>query len=291
MKRFGGERMKGIMQWAKVDPDTPIENVLVSRAIADVQKRVEGYHFDMRKHLVEYDDVANKHREVIYGERKKILSGADLKANILDIVRQEIRAIAAGHSGHTEDYDRDANAEVTSLLGEVATIFPLPSEINASALSALKPQEIGDRLVEAAEALYEQREQEFGAENMRVLERLVMLRTIDNLWVEHLTNMEHMREGIGLVAVGQRDPLVAYKREGHELFQTLLSTIQHDVAHIIYHVNIVKQEAPPPSPMVKVARGSTGVPKQATRVAGKKVGRNDPCPCGSGKKYKHCCGK
>jgi preprotein translocase subunit SecA len=152
----------------------------------------------------------------------------------------------------------------------------------------MKPKEIEDRLIELAEALYEQREKELGSDNMRVVERLVMLRTIDSLWVEHLTAMENMREGIGLQAVGQRDPLVAYKTEGHNQFQNLLSAIQHDVAHTIYHVKIERREAPQKAQVpVPAQAGGSKKPK----VGGKKVGRNDPCPCGSGKKYKHCCGR
>ena len=167
---------------------------------------------------------------------------------------------------------------------------PLPLE---QAFSQMSPQEIEDRLIGLAEALYAEREKELGSENMRVVERLVMLRTIDNLWVEHLTAMEHMREGIGLHAIAQRDPLVAYKTEGHNQFQDLLLAIQHDVAHTIYHVKIERRGAPqtPPSPMAKVAVNREGTSKQQPKVSGKKIGRNDPCPCGSGKKYKHCCGR
>jgi len=286
MRRFGGDRIKGFMQWAGMDEDTPIENALLTKAITDVQKRVEGYHFDMRKHLVEYDDVVNKHREVIYGERKKILSGADLKTNILSMVREEIEGMVAARLGDEHGADWD----VEGLMADVATIFPLPPTVNASALSQLKPKQIGDKLTSLAETLYEERGKELGSDNMRVMERLVTLRMIDNLWVEHLTVMEDMRQGIGLMAVGQRDPLVAYKREGHNRFQDLMSTIQHDVVHTIYHVRPVKKEAP--SPMAQVAAGRAGGDqKQPLKVAGKKVGRNDPCPCGSGKKYKKCCGK
>jgi preprotein translocase subunit SecA len=289
LRRFGGDRIKSIMSWAGLDEDTPIENALLSNRIADVQKRVEGYHFDMRKHLVEYDDVVNKHREVIYGERRKILSGADLKANILSMVGQEIQAMVAHHLADELGIDQD----VKGLLNDLATIFPLPPAVNESDLAQLKPKQIIERLTELAEAFYEQREQELGADSMRALERLVMLRTIDSLWVEHLTAMEDVRQGIGLMAVGQRDPLVAYKRQGHNLFQNLLDSIQHDVVHTIYHVGIVRKEAPPaPSPMVRVAAGATGgIKKPAAKVAGHKVGRNDSCPCGSGKKYKKCCGK
>ena len=289
MRRFGGERIKGFMQWAGMDENTPIENVLVNKAITDVQKRVEGYHFDMRKHLVEYDDVINKHREVIYGERKKILSGADLKANILSMIRQELQNMVATHIGDEHGIDWDLEGLIT----DVATILPLPPAVNAGAFSQMKPKQIADKLFTTAESLYEEREKGLGSDDMRVLERLVMLRNMDNLWIEHLTIMENMRQGIGLMAAGQRDPLVAYKREGHNLFQNLLSAIQHDVAHTIYHVSLVKKEAtqPTPSPMAQVATGMTDDKKQPLKVGSKKVGRNDPCPCGSGKKYKKCCGR
>ncbi len=189
VRRFGGDRIKGFMEWAGMDEDTPIENKLVNRSIESSQVRVEGYHFDMRKHLVEYDDVVNKQRELIYSERKKILSGADLKANILSMVKEEIQGIVATHIAD----EHGVNWNMEGLIADVATIFPLPPAINADALSQMKPGEIEDKLTEQAEALYETREKELGADNMRVLERLMMLRIIDSLWVEHLTAMEHMR--------------------------------------------------------------------------------------------------
>ncbi|UCC90172.1 MAG: preprotein translocase subunit SecA [Dehalococcoidia bacterium] len=290
VKRFGGDRIKGLMEWAGMDEDTPIENRLINRAIESAQVRVEGYHFDIRKHLVEYDDVVNQQRELIYDERRKILSGADLKANILSMVREEIQDVVAAHI--PDERGMDWNLE--GLIAEVGTIFHLPPNINANALSQLKPEQIEAKLIELAEALYEAREQELGPDSMRVLERLVMLRTIDNLWVEHLTNMEHMRQDAGLYAMGrQRDPLVIYKNEGYKQFHILLSTIRHDVAHTIYHVSIVKKEAPQPapSPMAQVASRGDTKSKKKLRVAGEKVGRNAPCPCGSGKKYKKCCGR
>jgi preprotein translocase subunit SecA len=286
VRRFGGDRIKGFMEWAGMDEETPIENKLVNRSIESAQTKVEGYHFDMRKHLVEYDDVVNKHRELIYDERKKILSNADLKANILSMVREDIQGIVAAHTADEHGMGWD----IEGLTSEASTILPLPPALNANAISQIKPSEIEEKLVEWAEALYEEREKELGSENMRVLERLVTLRTMDSLWVEHLTAMENMRQGIGLQAVGQRDPLVAYKREGHNLFQNLLAAIQHDVVHTIYRVGIVKREAPP-RPPTPVQAGAGGDKKQRLKVGGKKIGRNDPCPCGSGKKYKHCCGR
>ena len=287
VRRFGGDRIKGFMEWAGMDENTPIENKLVNRAIESAQVRVEGYHFDMRKHLVEYDDVVNKQRELIYGERRKILSGADLKTNILSMVKEELQSMVAGHigNGHRDDWD------VEGLVSDVSTIFSLPPALSASAFSQMKPKEIEQRLTEQAEALYEEREKELGSDNMRVLERLVMLRTIDSLWVEHLTMMENMRQEVGLYGMGrQTDPLVIYKSQGYKQFEVLLSTIRHDVAHTIYHVGIVKREAPQRTP-VAVQAGAGGDKKQKVKVSGKKVGRNDPCPCGSGKKYKHCCGR
>ncbi|UCB42839.1 MAG: preprotein translocase subunit SecA [Dehalococcoidales bacterium] len=291
MKRFGGDRIKGIMEWAGMDEDTPIENRLVNRSIEGAQVRVEGYNFDIRKHLVEYDDVINQQREIIYGERLKILSGADLKANILSMVADEVRGIVATHAGSERDEESTGN-----LLAEVSTIFSLLPELNADALVQMKTGQMEDTLIEQAETLYEQREQELGADNMRMLERLLMLRIIDSLWVEHLTEMDHMRRGIGLQSVAQRDPLVAYKREGAAQFDALMDTIHHDVVHSVYHANMTKQPVKKrvPAAMAKMVagRGDDG-PKQPqkAKVAGKKVGRNDPCPCGSGKKYKYCCGK
>ncbi len=289
VKRFGGDRIKGFMEWAGMDEETPIENRLVNRSIEGAQVRVEGYHFDVRKHLVEYDDVVNTHRELIYTERRKILSGADLKANILSMVREELQRLVASHTG--DEHDDGWNPR--GLLNETLAIMPLPAELNDNALASLKPKEAEDKLIAQAEALYEQREQELGAENMRVLERLIMLRVIDSLWIEHLTAMDSMRQEAGWQTLRQVKAVDAYKSSGFEQFQLLLDTIRHDVVHTIFHVGIVRQAArqPAPSPMARVAATATsGGQRQPQRVA-KKVGRNDPCPCGSGKKYKHCCGK
>jgi len=285
VRRFGGDRIKSFMEWAGMDEDTPIENALVNKSIEGAQVRVEGYNFDIRKHLVEYDDVANRHRELIYGERRKIISGADLKSNILSLVGDEIKNIVAAHTAdeHGEGWDADG------LLKKASAIFPIPPTFNAEVISRMKPKQIEEKLLELADILYDEKEKEIGPENMRAVERLVMLRIIDMLWVEHLTMMENMRQGIGLQAVGQRDPLVAYKREGHSLFQNLLATIQHDVVHSIYHVGITRRETPPGPPAPVQAGGN--VNKHKMKVGGKKIGRNDPCPCGSGKKYKHCCGR
>jgi preprotein translocase subunit SecA len=275
VRRFGGDRIKGFMDWAGMDENTPIEHSMVSKAIENAQVKVEAYHFDIRKHLVDYDDIVNKHREVIYNERKKILQGADLKTNIISMVKDEIEQIVSSY--YRDDY---MELDVDSLIQDLSDIFPLPPELNKNALSQMKPKQAASTLIEYSEKLYEQKEKETGPDNMRLLERIIMLKTIDDLWKEHLTAMDHLRQRAGLQAVRQIDPLVIYKKEGHALFESLRANIQHDLAHTIYKVSITQKESPAQKQQQKAA-----IP------AGKKVGRNDPCPCGSGKKYKHCCGK
>jgi preprotein translocase subunit SecA len=275
LRRFGGERVKGIMQWAGMDENSPIEHSFATRALTNSQVQTEGYHFSIRKHLVEYDDVINKHREVIYAERKKILSGADLKANIISMVQDEIQNLVARHFSGVNYELEEGQPDLSGLLEDVSIIFPLPPQFRSDGLSDLSDKQITEKLTDYAIELYNQREQELGPDNMRIAERLVMLRVIDRLWMDHLTDMEHLRQGIALRAVGQEQPLTVYKREGHASFEALLASIQHDVAHTIYHVGISKE----------------ATKKKEAVPVGKKVGRNDPCPCGSGKKYKHCCGK
>jgi len=276
LRRFGGERVKGIMQWAGMDENSPIEHPFATRALTNSQVQTEGYHFNVRKHLVEYDDVINKHREVIYAERGKILSGADLKANIISMVQDEIQSLVAKRLSSVSYEQEEEQSNLSDLLEDISTIFPLPPQFRSDGLSELSDKQIAEKLTDYAIELYNQREQELGPDNMRIVERLVMLRVIDRLWMDHLTAMDELRQGIGLRSVGQEQPLMVYKREGHASFEALLAGIQHDVVHSIYHVGIAKE-----TPQKK---------KEAVPV-GKKVGRNDPCPCGSGKKYKHCCGK
>ena len=275
VSRFGGERVKGIMQWAGMDENSPIEHPFATKAMTNSQVQTEGYYFNTRKHLVEYDDVINKHREVIYAERRKILSGADLKANIISMVQDEIQSLVARRLSSVSYELEEEQSNLSGLLEDIATIFPLPPQFRSDGFSELNAKQITEKLTDYAIELYDQREQELGPDNMRLAERLVMLRVIDRLWMDHLTDMDHLRQGIGLRAVGQEQPLIVYKREGHVSFEALLASIQHDVAHSIYRVGIAKE---------------TPKKKEAVMV-GKKVGRNDPCPCGSGKKYKHCCGK
>jgi preprotein translocase subunit SecA len=270
VKRFGGDRVKNVMEWAGMDENTSIEHPMISKAIENSQVKVEAFHFDIRKHLVDYDNVVNKHREVIYGERDKILSGADLKANIQELVEKQIEQIV---DTYCHGYDAP---DVEGILREVAEILPLPQNLANMQLDKLGKKQLAERLIEYTRQVYEMREKDQGPDQMRLLERLVMLRVIDDHWKEHLTAMDHLRQSVSLQSVRQIDPLVVYKKEGGTYFDSLMAGIQHDIVHTIFKVSIEKKEVP--------ARRPSPAP-------GQKVGRNDPCPCGSGKKYKHCHGK
>ena len=292
MRRFGGDRIKGIMEWAGMGEDTPIENRLVSKSIEASQTKVESFHFETRKHLVEYDDVANMHRTLIYSERRKVLEGADLKTNIQEMIHKELSALVTDHLSDENSENWDINA----VLAELNTIFPMPPDLTQSNMTNMHPEEIEEYLLEFADALYEDKESSTGAEEMRTLERLVMLRTIDSHWVNHLTAMENLRQGIGLHAFGQRDPLVMFKHEGHQMFQDLLDRIQHDIVHTIFRVGLVTQtgarRVQRPQSMETAVSAVAGRQQraQANTAGSGKIGRNDPCPCGSGKKYKRCHG-
>jgi preprotein translocase subunit SecA len=297
ISRFGGDRIKGIMNWAGFDEDTPIENKLISRAMESAQVRVEGYHFDMRKTLVEYDDVVNQQRDLIYQERRKILSGADLKTNILSMVDEEIGIIVSRYAG--EKHSEELN--IAGLLSEVSTILTPPPDLNAETPNSLEAEQVAEKLIEQAHILYGLREQEMGTDTNKTLERLVMLRTIDSLWREHLTDMEEKRLEAGWQNLRQVKSVDAYKKMGYEQFQTLLDNIRTTVAHTIFRVSLVRTDNTrrTPAPVRKITaetgKSYTSVSntpsQQKPNITGKKVGRNDPCPCGSGKKYKHCCGK
>ena len=297
MRRFGGDKIKAVMGWAGLDENAPLENRMVSKSIEGAQVKVEAYHFDQRKHLVDYDDVVNTHRDVIYTERDKVLSGADLKSNIQSLVEQEIRDTLARYLGDAPP----ENWDIEGLLGELGAVFPLDGDLSSPEnVYQMDPEEIERRVLDYATETYEEQEAALTPEMMRSVEREVMLRIIDSHWVHHLTAMENLRQGIGLHAYGQRDPLVMYKKEGHDKFQELLDRIQYDIVHTIYHIGIGGDG---PNGKARGARpnGPTGGKSVMARVVGnrsrepvaagdRKVGRNEQCPCGSGKKYKRCHG-
>lgn len=327
MRIFGSERMKRVMETLGVPEDMPIENKMISRSIEAAQKKVEGHNFDIRKHLVEYDDVMNKHREVIYKRRKEILISKNLKEKVLQMVEDEIEQVVLFHTS-AED-KKEWNLE--EIYEVVNTIFPVPNELrikidNIKAKAQSKKEEAESRtkiveyLKQLAERSYNELEKSIneGLDNpeaMRQIEKMMMLRAIDTLWIGHLSAMDYLRTGIGLRGYGQRDPLVEYKKEGYRMFNELLALIQKQIVYSIYKVGLAKEQTPgvmqqrsdmtfsAPSKTMDSSRQQFGGYKQPDRrdgsvvaekmkdKTGKKVGRNDPCPCGSGKKYKKCCGK
>ena len=290
MRRFAPDWLPGLMSRLGMEENIPIEQSMVSKAIETAQTKVEGHNFDIRKHVVEYDDVMNKQRDVIYTERRKILEGADLKANITDMLREEITALWEAHLPERQEELWDHEG----LFNEVNGIVRLPSNLAPQFLVRLSRDQVLQSLLSYAEEAYERKERETGSEVMRTMERLVMLRTIDALWVEHLTATEEMRQGIGLHAYGQSDPRVVYKREARDMWDQLLSHIRHQITRSIYHVELAPATAAPARQPVAAPVGrrvSAAAPAaRGSQPMARKVGRNDPCPCGSGKKYKKCHG-
>jgi preprotein translocase subunit SecA len=293
MRIFGGERIKNMMNMLRVGDDEPIESRLVSKQIEGAQTKVEGHNFDARRYLVEYDDVMNKQREIIYGERRKVLEGVALRELVLSWVRKVVEDAVAEHceSRHPDNWD------VEGLVGQLASVFPLPpfSEISREEFGETK-EAVTDRLMEYAEAAYGAKEKELTPPVMRQVEQLIVLRTIDSKWISYLTMMEHFKEGIGLRAFGQKDPLVEYKNEAFQAFQELLNDIQFDIATNMYRVQITREPPPPPAmanPPAQPQRPASpnGGGAKTPVAAGAKLGRNDPCWCGSGKKYKKCHGR
>jgi preprotein translocase subunit SecA len=284
MRRFGGQRVANIMESLGVEDDIPIEAGLVSKSIESAQTRVEGHNFDIRKHLLEYDDVVNQQREVIYAQRRRILSSPNLRETMLDMVTDELDQLLATAVA-SEDPDE---WDFVTLHNAVRAIMPLPATATAGRWRGMDPDEIEDELSKLAEQLYDEKEESLGSEMMRQLERAIMLRVVDNLWVRHLTDLDVLREGIGLRAFGQQDPLVSFKREAHEMYNQLLGAIQHDIIHAIFRAQVVA--APQPRQMRAVHPSSGGASDGARKPVRreKRPGRNDPCWCGSGKKYKHC---
>jgi preprotein translocase subunit SecA len=285
MRRFGGGNIAKLMERFGMEEDVPLEHAWVTKAIENAQTKVEAYNFDLRKHVVEYDDVLNKQREVIYADRRKVLSEEHLREMILEWVEREIGQLVAGFTAeeHADDWDP------TPLLQAFGAMIPNAGGLTAEDLRGLRREEIEARLLEVAEAAYDEKEASLGPEVMRQVERAVLLRVIDSLWIRHLTAIDDLREGIGLRAYGQRDPLVEYKVEAAAMFDQLLANIQHDVTHLIYHVTVVRDQQPRPQRQMLTNRDEP-TSRRPVR-AGSKVGRNDPCPCGSGRKYKKCCGR
>jgi preprotein translocase subunit SecA len=288
MRIFGSDRISGLMGKLGMEEDQPIEHKWVTKAIETSQRRVEAHHFDIRKHLLEYDDVNNKQRTEIYSFRREILAGDNLKERVLEMAENALDdtlAIYCPEDKHPEEWDEKALRE--AMYGQFA-IYP---EIEIESYEDLR-----SKLLEDVVQAYEKKEQEIGEETFRYLEKMVLLQVVDVQWKDHLLSMDHLKEGVGLRGYGQRDPLVEYKREAFEIFEDLSGRVASETIARLMRIQIAREDSverqfePRPSRMT-YGRGSTGGgAKPQTVVKDKKIGRNDPCTCGSGKKYKKCCG-
>ena len=310
MRLFAGERIAGIMERLGIEDDVPIEAGLVTRQIENAQKKVEAYHFDVRKHVLEYDDVMNVQRKVIYGERRKVLTDASLRDNIFDFISELVDDLVLSVCStevRQEEWDLDG------LVQEVRAIVPMSDDVTAESLRGASADEVSERLVAAALAAYEVKEQTVGPDTMRELERIILLQTLDRKWIDHLYAMDALREGIGLRAYGQANPLIEYQKEGYALFEQMKRDVQEETVRFLYLVQVqpvpvAARTGAGPAPVVRAPerpayrvtgqRGAGDAERPAGRGAATatqarvaKVGRNDPCPCGSGKKYKKCHGR
>ncbi|NOY86258.1 MAG: preprotein translocase subunit SecA [Deltaproteobacteria bacterium] len=290
MRIFGSERISGLMERLGMTEGQPIENSMVTKAIENAQRKVEGHNFDIREHLLEYDDVMNQQREVVYGQRRNILGSEDLSDWVMEMadeIIEEAMDIYVDPKDYIEDWDLDGLGDrILSIFG-----FRPDMEEAKNGRDAL-----GESIVKTAHARYEERESEFGSELMRRLEKIFLLQVLDAQWKDHLYNMDQLREGIGLRGYGQRDPLSEYKIEGYEMFETMMTRARDETVTTLYMVQVTSEEEDLPQrkkQRIQLGRGESGGERAkpgTVRRKEAKIGRNAPCPCGSGKKYKKCCG-
>ena len=290
LRLFGGERITNLMERFNLDEDTPIENKTLSKAIENAQTSVESRNFQYRKSTLEYDDVMNKQREIIYGQRKQVLDGMDIKQTVLNMLRSSIESQVAFAFGEHDKTDDEHRAD--ALKSCEGTYFPR-SAVDANSLSGLSADDLTDRFYEAAEKYYEAKEAAVTSPIMRELERVVLLRVVDEYWMDHIDAMSELRQAIRLQSYGNNKPIDVYKQESLTMFEDMISAIQGDTVRRIFSARVktegeVKRERVADG-IVASTSGDGTVKKQPRKV--QKIGRNDPCPCGSGKKYKQCCGR
>ncbi len=290
MKIFGGDMITSVYNTLKADENMPIEMGMISKAVENAQKRVEGRHFSIRKHVLQYDDVMNTQREIIYKQRKEVLDGENLKDQIQKMMHSVVEEVVTTHETE-EGVDKEGlRTEAKAILNiELEDINNNPQELI---------EEISNKVIES----YDAKEKEIGEKELRELERVVMLKVVDQKWMDHIDSMDELKDGIGLRAYGQKDPVALYKIEGFDMFEQMTNDIKIDVVKILTHIKGIqnterkqtvkitgeglKQEGTPTIP-----NKSQNTPNTPIKNQGPQVGRNDPCPCGSGKKYKNCCGK
>ena len=288
MRLFGSERISALMARLKIPEDQPIEHPWITKALERAQQKVERRNFEIRKQLLEFDDVMNQQRQIIYSERQKVLEKKNVKEEIWEMIQDTVDSIV---SSYTNEKIRPEEWDFAGLAKKIRNTFAV--DVYPEDLKGLyKRDEIREKIIKVVKEAYQKREEELGEEMMRELERMVFLHTIDSRWKDHLYAMDSLREGIGLRGYGQRDPIVEYKREAYAMFEDLIERIKEEVSELIFKVQISREPVqeryhPRPSPALVGTRV-----KDSNKIGKKKkVGRNDPCPCGSGKKYKYCCGR
>ncbi|MBB5335828.1 preprotein translocase subunit SecA [Pectinatus brassicae] len=293
MRLFGSDNIANIMDKLGMGEDDPIEHKLVTRSIEQAQKKVEARNFDIRKHVLEYDDVMNQQREVIYGQRRTVLTSENLKDNVLQMIHEIIddeMDLYANEKLYPEEWN------IADLIEDAEKVYAVQGKLQQGGLESMSRDELKEMLYNMADENYKAREQMFGEENMRELEKIIMLKVVDNKWMEHLDEMDMLREGIGLRAYGQKNPIVEYRTEAYDMFQAMINNVKEEVAKLMYRVNIVQEQQSQLEDHLQTATASHGgdeteETKKKPVVNKETVGRNDPCPCGSGKKYKNCCGR
>ena len=291
LRIFGGDRIHGIMDKLGMEEGEPIEHNLISRAIENAQRKVEGHNFDIRKHLLEYDDVMNQQREVIYRQRREILDGKDLNEAMEEMIQEKVDEIVeqfANENTAPEEWD------VKGMQKAVLKQFNIKMDLNSSSDDGLNIDDLSRTIGGAALKSYHEKESVIGPEDIRHLERIIMLQTVDNLWKDHLLSMDHLKEGIGLRGYAQQNPLLVYKKEGFEMFQDMVERVKEETLGILFRIQVAQPETiddlrQPEQEMV-FSHGEAPPKQKPVKRSEKKVGRNAPCPCGSGKKYKKCCG-
>lgn len=286
MRLFGGERMQAMVDKLGIEEDQAIENRILSNSIENAQKKVEGKNFSIRKHVLQYDDVMNKQREVIYKERQKVLEGENMKDHIFGMAESLVDnavEIYTADGQFPEEWDLDGLRDF--LYGQ----FLPKDSLDFGETEELTKESLRENILKTANKVYDEKEAEVGEERMREVERVILLRIIDQKWMDHIDDMDQLKQGINLRAIGQQDPVRAYQVEGYEMFQAMTQSIQEDTVKYLFRIDpeatVERKEVAKPS------TASHGKVQQKTVVKGERIGRNDPCPCGSGKKYKKCHGK
>ena len=290
MRLFGSERIMGMMETLGIDEDTPIDQKILSNAVESAQRNVEGRNFRARKNVLEYDDVMNTQREVIYAQRRKVLDGENLRDNVLSMLRQVVEGQVTTEMAETGGLHTPE--QMTALLTHFENIYFPKGACQGEDWTKLSREDLTDRLYQLALDTYTKKEQFYGEPMMRELERVVMLRVVDEYWMDQIDAMDDLKQGITLRAYAQEDPVVAYKREGYEMFEAMIQAIREETVRRIFLARIQTNEELKREKVAKeaaaVSASDKTVKQQPVRKA-KKVGPNDPCPCGSGKKYKKCC--